>query len=366
MVATYFVPKTEFTAAEVYQFAIDAVVTIVNYDDEGNINSRGSGFFIDATGTIVTAYHVIDNAYDLKVIVSDGATYVVQQVVGFDIDRDLAIIKISCGSKQKYLEFETEDVIPGSNVYALGSSLGFLDGSFSNGIVSAKLRSETIDEKAEIDMQYIQFTAPISSGNSGGPLLNGRGKVIGVVDCHYVNGNDLNLAVRIDELKYLNRDYKRSVRNFYNDTVFFKIKFFDDEITESENNNSISYANLMKNGQTVFGQTTTDDYDYYKFVISGNETVKFFLYCWFSKGGGYHPVIYSNNDSDWLDIGWTDSSIEYSSLDSGEYVILDLTPGTYYVRIRGTTSTQTGYFLYIYYALESSVIVPIEVEDYED
>lgn len=362
---TYFTPKTEFLATEIYQQTVDAVVTIVNYNDEGNITCRGSGFFISEDGTIVTAYHVIDNAYDLDVIVSDGATYKAQQVVGFDINRDLAIIKISCVQKQKYLEFETGKILPGSSIYAMGSALGFLDGSFSSGIVSAKPRSETINENAEIDMQYIQFTAPISPGNSGGPLINGNGKVVGVVDAHYTRGNDLNLAVHIDELKYVDRNYNRTVRNFYNDTVFFKVKLFDDRINESENNNSILNANLLKNGQTAWGQTTSDDYDFYKFVINGTDTVKLFLYYWYTDGG-YCPVIYSQNDEDWLDIGWTDSSIEYTGIDSGHYVLLDLQPGTYYVRIRGTSSTKEGYFLYMYYALESSVIVPIEVEDYRD
>lgn len=113
------------------------------------------------------------------------------------------------------------------------------------------------------------------------------------------------------------------------------------------------------------GQTNSVDYDSYRFMINGNETVKMFLYDRFSDGG-YKPVIYSHNDEDWLDIEWEDSSIDYISLGNGHYVLLDLEPGIYYVRMGGSSSTNSGYYLYMYYALESSVIVPIEVDDFRD
>ena len=358
-----FYPEKEKPATDIYRTTVDGVVTIYNYDDENEVNCSGTGFFIDREGTILTAYHIIEEAYSLSVLTFGGGLYQVTQVVGFDMDRDLALLKTNYKPDGDCLNLNTGERTPGETVYALGSSLGFLDGSFSSGIVSAQPRRQTIDEEAEIDMQYIQFTAPISPGNSGGPLLNSKGEAIGVVVAHYERGNNLNLAVDMSELKYVDRSYCKSVSSFYRDTVFFKIHFGDHIVTEKENNSTMASSNLFQNGTTMRGSTTLEDLDYYKLVISGKEKVRLYIIVYYTGSGIYQPVVYSHTLDDWMDIGWTNSSIQYTDLSNSHIgAFIDLDPGTYYVQTHGTNSNTTVYYLFMYYDAISNIHYPVDME----
>ena len=89
---------------EIYELAKEAVVSVEVYNDDGEEIGGGTGFFIDDKGTLLTAYHVIDNAQSLKVRMFGDATYSVSKVVGFDKQRDLAILKIDISKKTAYLE----------------------------------------------------------------------------------------------------------------------------------------------------------------------------------------------------------------------------------------------------------------------
>lgn len=160
--------------------------------------ATGSGFFIDDNGTIVTNFHVIDGAESMEVAVADGGSYTVEKVIDFDIHHDVAIIQVDL-SGNPYLEIAQEEVRTGEQVYAIGSSLGILDGTFSDGIVSNTNRNWGV-------MQCIQTTAPITNGNSGGPLVNVYGEVVGINTWGYSSGQNLNFAVRIDTLDMLAKD----------------------------------------------------------------------------------------------------------------------------------------------------------------
>ena len=355
----------QYTPEEIYAMSIDATVTLECMNLDGNQFSTGSGFLINSDGVILTAYHVIEGAYSINVRLSDGGVYVAQQVVGFDADRDIALIKISVGRELPFLKTETAGIIPGETVYALGSSLGFLNGSFSSGIVASNLREKIIDAETEEKMYRVQFTATISSGNSGGPLLNAKGNVIGIVSSSYVYGENLNLAIYIDEIKNIDQTYCRSIANFFADTQYYQIKMNERIVYEDEENSTVSEANNLLNGNTVMGISDSDDFDVYKVIISEYESVDFTLAFYDGYGEGiFYPLIYDSN----LDLINEDADWKITSNDSNQTIYYSfgiLTPGTYYIVVEGMSSKWSMYDLYVYWR-PISELHEFEYPVYED
>jgi serine protease Do len=138
-------------------------------------NSLGSGFVIDPSGIVVTNNHVIGDANDISVIFPDG-TRLKAEIVGKDSKVDLAVLKVKSDKPLKAVKFGDSDSIrPGDWVMAIGNPFG-LGGSVTAGIVSARGRNI---ESGPYD-NYIQTDASINKGNSGGPLFNMNGEVIGI------------------------------------------------------------------------------------------------------------------------------------------------------------------------------------------
>jgi S1-C subfamily serine protease len=141
--------------------------------------SLGSGFVIDKAGYIVTNYHVVGNAQSVHVSFSNNDS-MKAEIVGKDPATDVALLKVQASSRAlKPLMFgDSDSVHVGDQVAAIGNPLG-LDRSITLGIVSALHRSLTSPEGTPID-RVIQTDAALNHGNSGGPLLNAEGKVVGV------------------------------------------------------------------------------------------------------------------------------------------------------------------------------------------
>lgn len=140
-------------------------------------NSLGSGFIIDASGIVVTNNHVIGDANDIQVILSDGVK-LKAEIIGKDPKLDLAVLRVKPTPERplKAVPFGDSDKMrPGDWVMAIGNPFG-LGGSVSAGIVSARGRNI---ESGPYD-NYIQTDAAINKGNSGGPLFNMDGEVIGI------------------------------------------------------------------------------------------------------------------------------------------------------------------------------------------
>src|SRR5665213_2495691 len=139
------------------------------------VEARGSGFIIDANGTIVTNNHVVKGATSVEVTLSDG-TDLSAKVIGRDPRTDIAVLKVDAGHKLPYIQLgNSTDVEPGQWVVAMGNPFG-LGGSVTAGIVSA-LGRDIGDGPYD---QFIQVDAPINKGNSGGPLFTQDGKVVGM------------------------------------------------------------------------------------------------------------------------------------------------------------------------------------------
>ena len=139
------------------------------------MESKGSGFLIGDDGTIVTNYHVIRNATEITVTLSDG-TELPARIVGHDSHTDLAVLRVNAGRSLDYIVLgDSAKVQPGQWVVAVGNPYG-LGGTVTAGIVSANGR----DIGGEPYDNFIQIDAPINRGSSGGPLFTPDGKVIGV------------------------------------------------------------------------------------------------------------------------------------------------------------------------------------------
>jgi len=139
------------------------------------VEARGSGFIVDANGTIVTNNHVVKDAKTVSVTLDDG-TRLPAKVIGRDARTDIAVLKVDAHRQLPYIQLgNSANVKPGQWVVAMGNPFG-LGGTVTAGIVSASGR----DIGAGPYDQFIQIDAPINQGNSGGPLFTQDGKVIGM------------------------------------------------------------------------------------------------------------------------------------------------------------------------------------------
>ena len=194
-------PRSLLTANQIYTKALPSVVSIEAYCEEGY--STGSGVIMSTDGYIVTNYHIIEGSQSAWVYpLTENAGYEAK-LVGYAADLDLAVLKVD-GRGFIPAEFgSSRSLEVGDTVYALGNPLGYLYGSFTDGIISALARSVNV---AGYDMSLIQTTAPLNSGNSGGALLNCYGQVVGITSAKITSGTEvtaegLGLAIPISDIR---------------------------------------------------------------------------------------------------------------------------------------------------------------------
>ena len=184
----------ELTSEEIYAKASDAVFKIDTKIFTDADFGSGSGFFITSDGIAVTNMHVIANMSSASITTADGATYPVEGILALHTEADLAVIKVK-GSGFSFLQLGDPALLrTAQRIYCIGSPLG-LDNTISDGLVS--------NLKREVeDYEYIQISAPITYGSSGGALLNEYGQVVGVTSAGIRDGEDanLNLAVPISNI----------------------------------------------------------------------------------------------------------------------------------------------------------------------
>lgn len=179
----------------VYEKASAFTAEIHIYNDAGREAGIATGFFVTEDGVLVTNYHVIENTRYAKIKTADGSLYDVTAVLGFDKAKDIAVLATDADDTTFAMTAE-ESVRVGDSVYVLGSTLG-LTGTFTNGMVSSVDR--VLDEKHN-GVGYLQITAPIAKGNSGGPVLNNAGNVIGIASMSEDSAQNLNFAIPIEEI----------------------------------------------------------------------------------------------------------------------------------------------------------------------
>ena len=193
----------EMTGTEISAYARERTVTI-HAEFGNNRVGEGSGFFISDDGIVVTCYHVIDGARGLSIEVNNGGHYKVERILDIDPLHDVAVLKIDV---QNTPFFELGYALGGEEVRAIGSSLGTLQGTISQGIVSNKSNRVGV-------IDCIQTDAAISNGNSGGPLINMYGEVIGINAYSYTGGQNLNLAVDVEYVRALAKDKDWGINDY--------------------------------------------------------------------------------------------------------------------------------------------------------
>jgi len=190
-------PATE-SLPELVRRVKASVVSVLTYDAKDEALISGSGFYIRA-GEVVTNVHVIRGAHRVEIhtLEGKGRTYQVKGALAVDEEADLALLSVDLpAERSRPLDLTTALPEPGEQVFVIGNPLR-LEGSVSDGIVSA------VREVPDVG-RIIQITAPVSHGNSGSPLFNMRGQVVGIVTVKVTNGQNINLALgtaRISALK---------------------------------------------------------------------------------------------------------------------------------------------------------------------
>ena len=181
-------------AAQIYDAACEQVVGIsteVTYTNYFGMSSSsavtGSGFIVSEDGYIMTNFHVIEYAYedalDITVMTHDGTRYAAA-IVGVEADNDVAVLKIDADGLTPVTFGNSDNISVGSTVYAVGNPLGELEFSMTTGHVSALDRLITTEENADA-INMFQIDAAVNSGNSGGPVYNSLGEVVGIVTAKY-------------------------------------------------------------------------------------------------------------------------------------------------------------------------------------
>ena len=172
---------------ELYQANIDSVVSINTTITTNIFNqtvenaSAGSGFIITQDGYILTNYHVIDGASTVKVTLYSGETHDAV-IVGGDKDYDIAVLKIEAAGLKAVTFGDSSQLQVGEDIAVIGNPLGELTFSMSEGIVSSVDRAINVDGTP---FNTIQLSAAVNPGNSGGPLFNAYGEVVGIVSAKY-------------------------------------------------------------------------------------------------------------------------------------------------------------------------------------
>ena len=178
------------TAGEIYSLACQQVVgittevTMTNYFGQTSSSAvAGTGFIIAEDGFILTNNHVVAYAvqggYDVTVMTYDGTKYDAE-IVGADEGNDIAVLKIDATGLNPVTFADSDSIAVGDTVYAVGNPLGELDFTMTTGLVSALDRTITADENY-VPINMFQIDAAVNPGNSGGPVYNAAGQVIGVV-----------------------------------------------------------------------------------------------------------------------------------------------------------------------------------------
>jgi putative serine protease PepD len=211
----------EQNTIEVYRTVSAAVVNVKTQAVEWNFfygaipsQGSGSGFIIDRQGHVLTNYHVIANADEIQVTLADRSSFRAR-VIGADRTTDIAVLKIDPGRKTlPTVQLGDSDRLRvGQKVLAIGNPFGF-EGTLTTGIISALGRTLEVDRGVILD-EAIQTDAAINQGNSGGPLLDSAGRVIGITSVIFspTGGSvGIGFAIPVNTVKLILNDLLREGR----------------------------------------------------------------------------------------------------------------------------------------------------------
>lgn len=196
------------TSNQIYDQVLPSVVCVTA--DQGNGSaSVGSGVVLTQSGYIVTNFHIIQGGVSLNVSMLSSTANYDAKLVGYDEELDLAVLKIEAQGLTPARLGSSDQLSVGDSVYAIGNPMGYLHGTMTEGIISSPTRTIKVDGK---DMNLLQTSAALNSGNSGGALTNAYGQVVGITSAKITGvENDtviegLGLVIPInDTIPFLNQ-----------------------------------------------------------------------------------------------------------------------------------------------------------------
>ncbi len=204
---------TEGSIADVAERVSESVVSIVTSTKTTSLfggsytsQAAGTGIIVSADGYILTNRHVVDGASEVTVVLDDGTTYEEVEVVVVDPSNDVAFLKIADVDNLKAATLgDSKTISVGQQVIAIGNALGQYQNTVTSGIVSGTGRSLTASDSngsnSELLSDMIQTDAAINSGNSGGPLVNAAGEVIGINTATSSTAENMGFAIPISSVK---------------------------------------------------------------------------------------------------------------------------------------------------------------------
>ncbi len=221
------------SAEQIYKKVSGAVVVVYAYDDNNELAAQGSGVVLNDKGYVVTNYHVLSGNSSLKILHGKEIVPYVD-IIGIDVEKDILILKIEAKKFPAVTIGDSKSLNIGQRVYAIGSPMG-LENSISEGIISG-LRS--VDE---LKRNFIQMTASISPGSSGGAVVNDKGDLIGISTLTAREGQNLNFAIPIDDI------LKVEISSYIKNDAFKDFEFFKEGYDAEEKGNyedAIKYYSL--------------------------------------------------------------------------------------------------------------------------
>jgi len=195
--------ELEKTVTQIFEEQGKAVVVVTNLGFGDSPQATGSGFVVQPNGVVVTNYHVIENAQAVMVKLPDEREFRAQGVIGSDPELDVAVLKLNAHDLPIMPLGNSDHVKVGQRIITIGNPLGMFEFTVSDGIISAIRLDDDPESKIK---KLIQITAPVSHGNSGGPLLDLNGRVVGITFAISEEGQNLNFAIPINYAKSLIKD----------------------------------------------------------------------------------------------------------------------------------------------------------------
>ncbi len=223
----------KFAATDINKQALNYVGEIIVYDKQGKELGLATGFVYSRDGKIITNYHVIEDAYSAKITIN-GKSYQITQVLAYDSNIDLAVLKVN-STFNTYAKICKNPIEVGSTVYAIGSSRGMTN-TFSQGIV-------TYYDRVVDGVSHLQHDASITNGNSGGPLINEYGEVVGINTWGITNSQNLNFAVFTKELDNLKFGTPMTMAEFY-ESLLDPYEVLEEWILENYNHKGNTYISF--------------------------------------------------------------------------------------------------------------------------
>ena len=204
---------SELSATEIYQLACKQVVgistTVTGYNMFGQLTKNavsGTGFILSEDGYILTNNHVVEGARDVTVKLYDGSEYAAEVVGTEGRDSDVAVLKIEASGLTPVTLGNSDAMEVGEKVYAVGNPLGELTYTMTSGIISALDREIATDRNVNVNM--FQLDAAVNAGNSGGPVYDAYGRVLGIVTAKYQSTGieGLGFAIPINDAVAIARE----------------------------------------------------------------------------------------------------------------------------------------------------------------